>query len=79
MDNSDLLTNASALIERYRAEAASTLNEIDRLQARLEILNETLEALTGTKRRTRRQAAPPKPALLPDMQPADYLVPESAA
>jgi hypothetical protein len=81
MDNADLLTNAAALIERYRAEATSTSSEIDRLQARLEVLNETLDALTGTRRgRPRRKQAPAEPNLLPDMQPADYMVvPEPAS
>jgi len=79
MDNSDLLTNATTLIERFRAEAAATTSEIDRLTVKLEIINETLDALCGTRQRPRRQRKAPEPALLPDMQPADYLVPESAA
>ena len=52
-DNADLLTNAAAALERYRAEERVLELELSVLQARLELVREFTASLSG-KPRTRR-------------------------
>ena len=64
-DNASLLTNACALLERYRAEERLLEQEIAVQQARLETVREVVSALSGKPRS--RRGRPPKP----DLQVAD--------
>lgn len=56
-DNASLLTNASVLLGRFRAEEQQLVTEIAVQQARLETVREVLAAL-GDKPRTRRTRQP---------------------
>jgi hypothetical protein len=62
-DDASLLTNAAALLERYRVEAQELDAEIAQRQERLSVLREVIEVLTG-KPRTRRGRAPAPPKLV---------------
>jgi hypothetical protein len=57
-DDASLLTNAAALLERYRDDERQLAIELAIIQARLEHVREGIEALAG-KPRTRR-GRPPK-------------------
>lgn len=57
LENADLLTNAAAALERYRAEEASLELEISILQARLELTREFVAALAGKPRLRRARTA----------------------
>jgi len=52
-DRADLLTNAAALIDHLRAQRVSTERQLDAVQIRLEIIDDMLARLTGTRRRRR--------------------------
>lgn len=65
-DNASLLTNACALLERYRTEERLLENEMAMQQARLEVLREVIAALSG-KPRARRG----RPAKQPEQQQDD--------
>jgi hypothetical protein len=50
-DRADLLTNAAALIDHFRAQRISTERQLDAVQIRLEIIDDVLARLTGSRRR----------------------------
>jgi len=52
-DRADLLTNAAALIDHLRAQRVSTERQLDAVQIRLEIIDDMLARLTGSRRRRR--------------------------
>ena len=54
-DNADLLTNAAAALERYRAEERLLELELSVLQARLELVREFTASLAGKPRIRRRR------------------------
>ena len=74
-DNASLLTNACALLERYRAEERLLEQEIAVQQARLETVREVVSTLSGKPRA--RRGRPPK-VEQPDIEVADAFA-EAAA
>jgi hypothetical protein len=50
MENADILTNASAALERYRSEERLLETEVTVMQARLELVREFISALSGKPR-----------------------------
>ena len=59
MENADLLTNASILLEKYR-------EELPGLEARCDFLREAIAALTAGTRTRRGRPPQGKPALVED-------------
>lgn len=82
-DDASLLTNAAALLERYRDDERQLAIELAIIQARLEHVREGIKALAG-KPRTRR-GRPPKlvedaPIEMPTrITGGAYVEPETAA
>ena len=50
MSEPDIAANATAALERLKAEAADIRGEIDQLHTRLEIVEEVIGMLVGAKR-----------------------------
>jgi hypothetical protein len=57
-DNASILTAACSALERYRGEERELERELARVQTRLELTREFIEALSGKTRAPRRSRQP---------------------
>ena len=72
-DNASMLTNAAALLERYRAEERVLELDLHVMQTRLDMIRDVVSSLSG-KPRTRR-GRPPRLVEQAEEAPAAELLP----